>query len=108
MLEEENLELMLLIHEGLREPLASSRSVDVDRPKVGRFAVCALAEPVGVWVGVLGVAVVLFCLGCDSDGGVTATGAGFLFDSGEGTRAGCCACPPFVAGEVPSFATVNT
>lgn len=81
---------MLLIHDGLREARASSRSAEVDRPRmVGRFAVCALAEPVGVWVGVLGVAVALFCFGCDSDGGVTATGAGFLFDSGEGTRAGC-------------------
>jgi len=100
---------MLLIHEGLREPRASSLPPpDGDRPNVGRFAVCALAEPVGVPVGVVGVAVVLFCLGCEIDGGVTATGAGLFCDSGEGTRAGWSAGAPFEVGEAPSLATLET
>lgn len=69
---------MLLIHEGRRDVRGSSGlafSVLVRPSRVGRLLGWALLGT--FWgVGVLGRAGSVFCLGCDSDGGVTCVGAG--------------------------------
>lgn len=77
---------MLLIHDGRRDARGSSLlplSALLPRLRMaGRLLVCVFAG-VGWGVGVLGWAGSVFCLGCDSDGGVTCVGAGALVVSGE-------------------------
>jgi hypothetical protein len=86
--EEEKRELMLLIHDGRREARGSSGLVlsVFARPKMlGRLLAWALAGT-GWGVGVVGRAGSVFCLGCDSDGGVTCVGGVFFAVSGDGWR----------------------
>lgn len=79
---------MLLIHEGRREARGSSGlglSLLARLNMAGRLLGWAL--PVTVWGdGVLGRAGSVFCLGCDSDGGVTWAGTAFFTASGDGRR----------------------
>lgn len=100
--EEEKRELMLFIHEGLLDWRGSSLvalSVLERLSRLGRLLACALlwgVEDGGV--GVIGTAGSVSCLGCDSDGGVTGAGAGFLVVSLEGwTFCVCGGSSPFAA-----------
>jgi hypothetical protein len=77
---------MLLIHDGRLEARGSSLPLFSALPRlsrVGRLFGCVLEA--AVWgEGVVGSAGSVFCLGCDSEGGVTCEGAVFLVVSGEG------------------------
>jgi len=83
---DEKRELMLLIHDGRRETRGSSLpflSVLLRLSRVGLLFGCALLAL--VWgEGVVGTAGSVFCLGCDSEGGVTCEGAVVLVVSGKG------------------------
>ena len=83
--DEEKRELMLLIHDGRREDRGSSLLLSVlpRLSRVGRLFGCGLLVEV-CGVGVVGTAGSVFCLGCDSDGGVTCEGASLLVVPGRG------------------------
>lgn len=79
---------MLFIHEGLLDARGSSLLLlSALLPRLRMFGrllgwfLLGVVEEGGV--GVLGTAGSEFCLGCDSEGGVTCEGAGFLLGSEE-------------------------
>lgn len=104
--EEENFELMLLIQDGRRLPRASSSLLAlllefVRLSKLGRLGCAFPAGSDGE--GLLGWALVGFCFASEREGGVTATGAVFLWVSGVAWPSVCGAAALDWEGDLASL-----